>query len=73
MSTQRLVDSLEEGIPRLMEEVTVSGLAITLIQEGNIAWSQTFGVRDRVTQERVTLDTLFEAALAGVGRATSEL
>ena len=62
MSTQKLVDSFEEGIPRLMEEATVPGLAITLIQEGSIAWSQAFGVRNRVTQEPVTLDTLFEAA-----------
>jgi len=62
MSTQTLVDSLEEGIPRLMKEATVPGLAITLIREGSMVWSQAFGVRNRVTQEPVALDTLFEAA-----------
>ena len=62
MSTQTLVDSLEEGIPKLMKEATVPGLAITLIREGSIVWSQAFGVRNRVTQEPVALDTLFEAA-----------
>jgi len=59
---QTLVDSLEEGIPKLMEEATVPGLTITLIREGSIAWSQAFGVRNWTTQEPVTLDTLFEAA-----------
>jgi CubicO group peptidase (beta-lactamase class C family) len=62
VSTQTLVDSFEKGIPKLMKEATVPGLAITLIREGNIAWSQAFGVRNRVTQEPVTLDTEFEAA-----------
>ena len=62
MSTQRLVDSFEESIPKLMQEATVPGLAITLIREGRIAWSQAFGVQSSVIQEPVTLDTLFEAA-----------
>ena len=62
MSTQTLVDSFEESIPELMEEATVPGLAVTLIREGSIVWNQAFGVRNRVTQEPVTLDTLFEAA-----------
>lgn len=61
-STQTLVANLEESIPKLMRAATVPGLAITLIQEGGIVWSQAFGVRNRVTQEPVTLDTLFEAA-----------
>jgi CubicO group peptidase (beta-lactamase class C family) len=62
MPTQTLVDSFEEGIPELMEEATVPGLTITLIQKGSIVWSQAFGVRDWATQEPVTRDTLFEAA-----------
>ena len=61
-STQTLVDRFEEGIPKLMKEATVPGLAMTLIREGGIVWSQGFGLRNRVTQEPVTLDTLFEAA-----------
>ena len=52
----------EEGIPKLMKEAIVPGLAISLIWEGGIVWSQAFGVRNRVTQEPVTRDTLFEAA-----------
>jgi len=62
MSTQTLVDRFEEGIPKLMKDATVPGLGITLIREGRIVWSQAFGVRDRVTQAPVTLDTVFEAA-----------
>jgi CubicO group peptidase (beta-lactamase class C family) len=62
MPTQTLIDNFAEGIPILMEEATVPGLAITLIREGSIVWSQAFGVRDWATQEPVTRDTLFEAA-----------
>jgi len=62
ISAQTLIDSLEQGIPLLMEEATVPGLSITLIREGSIVWSQAFGVRNNVTQEPVSLDTLFEAA-----------
>ncbi|MEZ4769409.1 MAG: serine hydrolase domain-containing protein [Caldilineales bacterium] len=62
LSTDRLADSLEEAIPKLMEEATVPGVAITLVREGTIAWSRAFGVRNRITQEPVTLDTVFEAA-----------
>jgi len=61
-SLQALVGSVEEGIPKLLKEESVPGLAISLIWEGSIVWSQAFGVRNRVTQEPVTLDTLFEAA-----------
>ena len=62
MSTQTLVDRFEAGIPNLMKEATVPGLAITLIRDGHIVWSQAFGVRNRLTREPVTLDTVFEAA-----------
>ena len=62
MSTERLAETFKESIPGLMEDAVVPGLAMTLIQDNQIAWSQTFGVRNRVTQEPVTLDTVFEAA-----------
>jgi CubicO group peptidase (beta-lactamase class C family) len=61
-SFQTLVDNLKEGVPKLMNEATVPGLAIALIRDGSLVWSQAFGIRNRDTQEPVTRDTLFEAA-----------
>ena len=62
MSAQAIVDALEAGIPELMQEAKVPGLAVTLIQHDDIVWSQVYGVRDRDTKAPVTLGTLFEAA-----------
>jgi CubicO group peptidase (beta-lactamase class C family) len=62
MTTRNMVDGIEESIAELMQEAIVPGLAITLIEKGSIAWSQSFGVRDRVSQDPITLDTVFEAA-----------
>lgn len=62
MSIQTLVGSLDESVPKLMEDATVPGLAISLVWKDSIVWSQAFGVRNSVTQEPVTLNTLFEAA-----------
>jgi CubicO group peptidase (beta-lactamase class C family) len=61
-STQTLIDTLQAGIPTFMQAATVPGVAITLIRENAIVWSQGFGVRNRATHEPVTLDTVFEAA-----------
>jgi CubicO group peptidase (beta-lactamase class C family) len=61
-SVRVLVTDLEKRVPSLMEEASVPGLSLTLMRDAEIYWSQSFGVRSRVSQEPVTLDTVFEAA-----------
>ena len=43
----------------------VPGLALAVIRNGRLAWTQTFGVADAGTGSAVTADTVFEAASLG--------
>lgn len=61
-SAQALIQELESGIPDMMEQKSVPGLALSLVRAGEPYWERTFGVTSRVTQEPVTPDTVFEAA-----------
>ena len=65
MPSQQILNNilvLAERIPAWMEQANVPGLALTLIQDAEIAWNGAFGARDSASGEPVTPDTLFEAA-----------
>lgn len=53
---------LNRHVPALMRDMHVPGLAIAIIQRGEVAWAQGFGVADARTGKAVTTDTVFEAA-----------
>ena len=53
---------LEKTIPRLMEETKTPGLSIAMIRDANVAWTRSFGVRDRASKAVVDDSTIFEAA-----------
>ena len=53
---------LRAEIPSLMKQARIPGLQIALVRDGRIAWHRNFGVRDAKTGDRVTDDTIFEAA-----------
>jgi CubicO group peptidase (beta-lactamase class C family) len=57
-----LVADLSKTIPVWMNKASVPGLSIALIKEGDLVWSQGFGVKSTVTKEPVTAETIFEAA-----------
>ncbi len=59
---KQVIARLETEIPRLMNEGTVPGLSLALIQNGKLAWHHGFGVKDSKTKEPVTDNTVFEAA-----------
>ena len=50
------------GLLRLMEAANVPGISMAVVQDGQIFWKKTFGVRSRDTNEPVDEDTMFEAA-----------
>lgn len=52
---------LEERILTSMERHSVPGVSMTLVEEGEIAWSEGLGVMSK-SGEPVTPDTIFEAA-----------
>src|SRR5688572_5676810 len=61
-AARSLVAHLQKQIPVWMHESKVPGLSIAVISNARIAWRGGFGIKDRASQEPVTVDTLFEAA-----------
>ncbi len=54
--------AIENEIPALMQRAIVPGLSIALLRDGRVAWHGAFGVRDTASEDRVTDETVFEAA-----------
>jgi CubicO group peptidase (beta-lactamase class C family) len=64
LSEERLaaqVAWLNRHVPALMRELHVPGVSIAVIQRGEVAWTQGFGVSDVRSAKAVTTDTVFEA------------
>lgn len=53
--------SMAQTIETKMQEEKIPGLAIAVVDDQNIIWSQGFGVRDKDTQQPVDADTRFRA------------
>lgn len=64
-SVDEVVTDLERFIPDYLSEQRIPGLAIALIRDGKIAWTEGFGVANVITRKPVTADTLFEVASNG--------
>ena len=60
--SRELIAQLSARIPKLMEQHRVPGLSVSIIHDAQISWSQGFGVKNALTKEPVTADTVFEAA-----------
>ncbi len=50
------------SIEERMKHYGVPGLSLAVIQDNKVVWSKAYGVKDRVTKEPVTTDTLFQCA-----------
>ncbi len=59
---ETLINELENTIPRLMEKADIPGLSIAVIRDGKIMWSKGFGIKNTKTGEKVSDNTVFEAA-----------
>jgi len=57
-----LVADLESYIPEYMREKDIPGVAIALIRDGEVVWTEGFGVTNTLTRQPVTAETLFEVA-----------
>jgi len=55
------IKNIETLTPKLMNELKVPGVSISLIQNKEIAWSKCFGVSDASLKTEVTDKTMFEA------------
>jgi len=54
-----IVEEYRVRIPGMMAEQGVPGLAIVLVADGGVAWSEGFGITDANGKESVTPDTFF--------------
>ena len=52
---------LKENVPKLMRENHVPGVSIAIMQHGEVAWAEAFGVSDVRSGRAVTTQTVFEA------------
>ncbi|MBY8821448.1 serine hydrolase domain-containing protein [Sphingomonas colocasiae] len=55
-------DAFQRDLPRLMRVAALPGLAIAVVDRGQLAWTRGFGVKNAVTGDPVNDETLFEAA-----------
>lgn len=52
---------LKENVPKLMREMHVPGVSIAIMQHGEVAWAEAYGVSDVRSGRAVTTQTAFEA------------
>jgi len=60
--TETVIADLERYIPERMLEGDIPGLAIALIHDGEMVWTEGFGVANTITRQPVTSQTVFEVA-----------
>ena len=59
---EEVVADLEDFVPEYLRAQEIPGAAVALIQDGKVAWTEGYGVANRITGEPVRADTLFEVA-----------
>ena len=59
---EAIVADLESYIPEYMREQDIPGVAIALIRDGEVVWTEGFGVANALTRQPITPETLFEVA-----------
>ncbi len=59
---EAVVADLERYIPEYMRQENIPGVAIALIRDGEMVWTEGFGVANGLTRQPVTPETLFEVA-----------
>ena len=57
-----LIAALARLVPQLQAEATVPGVAVALVEGGQIVWADEFGVQSARSKAKVTAETVFEAA-----------
>lgn len=60
--TDVIIADLESYIPDYMQEKNIPGVAIALIRDDEIVWTEGFGVANAITRKPVTPETPFEVA-----------
>ncbi len=53
---------LNNAIPQLLDSASIPGMAISVIRDGKMAYTQVYGVKSTETKEKMAINTVFEAA-----------
>ena len=61
-SLASMQDYVRELVPELLLRDKCPGLSLALVREHEVVWKEAFGVRDLETKDKLTPDTVFEAA-----------
>lgn len=59
---EEVVADLESFIPAYMHQEDIPGVSVALIRNGEVVWTEGFGVANALTKKPVTQETLFEVA-----------
>jgi len=59
---ETIVADLERYVPEYMREQNIPGVAIALIRDGEVVWTEGFGVANMLTRQSSTPETLFKVA-----------
>ena len=62
ISNPQLIAKLNKTIPQLLDSANIPGLAISVIKDGQIIYTQVYGVKNAETKEKMAINTVFEAA-----------
>ena len=63
--TRLAVEDVGLRIPALMESADIHGLTIAVVENGDLAWSDAFGMASAELDRTATTETMFEAASLG--------
>jgi len=61
-SVDAVIVDLESYTPKYMLEQNIPGVTIALIRDGEVVWTEGFGVANALTRQPATPETLFEVA-----------
>lgn len=71
---EQIIADLETFIPARMQQADIPGLTVALIQDGQVVWSQGFGVTSTFNRQPLQPDAVFEvASLSKVATAYAAL
>ena len=59
---EEVIADLQDFIPRYMQEQSIPGVAIALIRQNKVVWTEGYGVTNTLTRQPVRPDTLFDIA-----------
>lgn len=61
-STTQIAADLQRFIPEYLRQERIPGASVALVRDGEVVWTEGFGLANTLTRKRVTADTVFEVA-----------